>query len=232
MNPVPVTLHNDVVRLEPLTVAHTPALARVGLAPELWRWIPVPVTTPDDMRAYVDTALDEQRRGVALPFAIVDAASGAVIGSTRYGAIDRANRRLEIGWTWLAPAHQRTAANTAAKRLLLGHAFEALGAMRVEFKTDALNEKSRNALGRIGATQEGIFRRHVLCASGRVRDSVYFSIVDTEWPAVKARLDARLDARPDDARLDARPNDPRLDARPDDARLAAARLAPMPLPAT
>ena len=197
MNPQPVTLTDAVVRLEPLALAHAPALAQVGLAPDLWRWIPNPVTTAAEMRAYVETALDEQRRGVAVPFAIVDAASGAVIGSTRYGSIDRPNRRLEIGWTWLARSHQRTAANTAAKRLLLGHAFEALGAMRVELKTDALNDKSRQAILRIGATQEGVFRKHVLCASGRVRDTVYFSIIDTEWPALRARLDARLAAPAD-----------------------------------
>ena len=190
--PAPVTLTSPVVRLEPLTLSHVDALARVGLDPELWRWIPIQITSVDEMRAYVATALDEQQRGLALPFAIVDAASGEVIGSTRFGAIDVHHRRLEIGWTWLARSHQRTRANTAAKRLLLGHAFDTLGANRVELKTDALNEKSRNAIGRIGATQEGIFRQHVVCASGRVRDTVYFSILATEWPAVRGRLDERL----------------------------------------
>jgi N-acetyltransferase len=195
MNPEPVTLNGRVVRLEPLTLEHVEPLAAVGLDPELWRWIPNQVTTVAEMRAYVETALDEQRRGVSLPFAIVDQASGRPIGSTRYGNIERAHRRLEIGWTWYATAYQRTAANTEAKLLLLGHAFDALGAHRVELKTDALNEKSRNAILRIGATQEGIFRRHIITASGRVRDTVYFSILDSEWPAVKARLNARLDER-------------------------------------
>jgi RimJ/RimL family protein N-acetyltransferase len=191
--PVPVTLnHPVVVRLEPLTSEHVPALARVGLDAELWRWVPHPVTSIDDMHAYVATALDEQRRGVSLPFAIVDAASGEVIGSTRFGNIDVKNRRLEIGWTWVARSHQRTRANTAAKRLLLGHAFETLQANRVELKTDVLNEKSRNAIGRIGAKQEGIFREHVVCASGRIRDTVYFSILASEWPQVRRDLDARL----------------------------------------
>jgi RimJ/RimL family protein N-acetyltransferase len=190
--PAPVTLTSPVVRLEPLTLSHVDALARVGLDPELWRWIPIQITSVDEMRAYVATALDEQQRGLALPFAIVDAAGGEVIGSTRFGAIDVRNRRLEIGWTWLARSHQRTRANTAAKRLLLGHAFDTLGANRVELKTDALNEKSRHAIGRIGATQEGIFRQHVVCASGRLRDTVYFSILATEWPAVRGRLDDRL----------------------------------------
>lgn len=192
MNPQPITLTGPFVRLEPLTIDHVPALARVGLDPSIWNWIPTPLPDIDAMRAYVRLALDEQARGLALPFAILDAASGQVIGSTRFGNIDAPNRRLEIGWTWLAVSHQRSAANTNAKRLLLGHAFDALGAMRVELKTDALNEKSRNAILRIGATQEGIFRKHLITASGRVRDTVYFSILDTEWPEVRRRLDARL----------------------------------------
>jgi RimJ/RimL family protein N-acetyltransferase len=191
----PVTLQGDVVRLEPLTLQHVGPLTRVGLDPELWRWIPTQVTNEGEMRDYVSAALDEQRRGVSLPFAIVDAASGEVIGCTRYGNIERAHRRLEIGWTWYAPAYQRTRANTAAKFLLLAHAFDTLGAHRVELKTDALNQKSRNAIARIGATQEGIFRKHLVTASGRIRDTVYFSIIDSEWPAVKAKLAAMLAAR-------------------------------------
>jgi RimJ/RimL family protein N-acetyltransferase len=187
----PVTLRGRTVRLEPLAPAHALPLARVGLAPDLWRWIPDAVTTEDEMRAYVATALDEQRRGVSLPFAIVDAATGDPLGSTRYGNIVREHRRLEIGWTWLTPSRQRTAANTEAKLLLLTHAFETLGAVRVEFKTDALNARSRAALLRIGATEEGVFRKHMQTGSGRVRDSVYFSIVDDEWPDRKARLLAR-----------------------------------------
>lgn len=190
--PAPVTLTSPDVRLEPLMPVHAAALARVGLDPELWRWIPTQIGSVDEMRAYVATALEEQQRGVSLPFAIVDATSDEIIGSTRFGNIDVRNRRLEIGWTWLARSHQRTRANTAAKRLLLGHAFDALGANRVELKTDALNQKSRNAIGRIGATQEGILRQHVVCASGRVRDTVYFSILATEWPAVRRHLDERL----------------------------------------
>ena len=192
--PAPVTLTSPDVRLEPLTLAHVPALARVGLDPALWGWIPNPITDADAMQAYVTTAIDEQRRGVALPFAIVETAGGSVIGSTRFAAIDVPNRRLEIGWTWLARSHQRTRANTAAKRLLLGHAFEALAANRVELKTDALNQTSRNAIGRIGGVQEGILRQHVVCASGRIRDTVYFSILAAEWPAVRRRLDERLAA--------------------------------------
>jgi len=189
----PVILQGAVVRLEPLTLGHVPALAQVGLDPELWRWVPTLVASAGEMREYVEQALAEQAGGTALPFAIVTQAGNQVIGSTRYGNIDRGNRRLEIGWTWLAAAHQRTRANTEAKLLLLTHAFETLGAFRVEFKTDALNETSRRAILRLGATEEGTLRRHVLVPrSGRVRDTVYFSILDHEWPGIKARLAAFL----------------------------------------
>jgi RimJ/RimL family protein N-acetyltransferase len=185
----PVTLEGKHVRLEPLTLGHVDALARVGLDPALWPWIPTPVTTVAEMREYVELAMREQHRGSAVPFAIVHRASGDVIGSTRYGNIVSEHHRLEIGWTWYAVSHQRTAANTEAKLLLLTHAFESLGATRVEFKTDALNVQSRTA---IGAVEEGTFRKHMHTASGRFRDTVYFSILDTEWPAVKARLTAKL----------------------------------------
>lgn len=195
MKPQPVTLTGPFVRLEPLTLAHVPALNRVGLDPLLWRWVLTPVGTPDEMHAYVALALDEQRRGASLPFAIVDAATAGVIGCTRYANIEPTHRRLEIGWTWLAVSHQRTAANTNAKRLLLGHAFDVLGAMRVEFKTDGMKAPSRAAIARIGATQEGVFRKHRINPAGEVRDTVWFSILDTEWPGVRAELDARL-ARP------------------------------------
>ena len=189
----PVTLRGAHVRLEPLTLEHVPGLAAVGLDPELWRWVPTLVATPEEMRQYVEQALEEQAKGSALPFAIIHQASGAVIGSTRYGNIDRGNRRVEIGWTWVARAHQRSAANTEAKLLLLTHAFETLGAFRVELKTDALNAQSRAAILRLGAQEEGILRRHVLVPrTGRVRDTVYYSILDHEWPDVKARLQARL----------------------------------------
>jgi RimJ/RimL family protein N-acetyltransferase len=188
----PTTLRGKTVRLEPLRMEHAGALAHVGLDPSLWRWIPVQVATPDEMRTYVATALDEQQRGVSVPFAIVDQVSNQVIGSTRYANIEPAHRRLEIGWTWLTPSFQRTAANTEAKLMLLTHAFETLGAQRVEFKTDKLNDRSREAILRIGAAEEGIFRKHMIMSTGRVRDTVYFSIIDTEWPAVKAKLLARL----------------------------------------
>lgn len=188
MNIEPVTLAGRVVTLRPLELEHAPLLAEVGLDPELWRWIPSAVTTPAEMADYVKTALEEQARGSSLPFVTTLTETGAVIGSTRFGNIDRANKRLEIGWTWYTPSMQRTGANTEAKLLLLTHAFETLGANRVELKTDALNTKSRNAIARIGAQQEGIFRRHMVTTGGRLRDTVYFSIIREEWPEVQLRL--------------------------------------------
>jgi RimJ/RimL family protein N-acetyltransferase len=189
----PVILRGSIVRLEPLTLDQVAALARVGLEPELWRWVPNQIHTPEDMQAYVLTALDEQRRGVSLPFVIIDQASDEVIGSTRYANIESGHRRLEIGWTWLTPSHQRSGANTEAKLLLLTHAFDLLGAMRVELKTDSLNQKSRTAIARLGAAEEGTFRNHMIIPStGRVRHTVYYSIIDSEWPAIKAALTARL----------------------------------------
>jgi len=144
------------------------------------------------MSAYVQSALQDQAAGTALPFALIEKSSGRTIGSTRYANIERVHHRLEIGWTWVARPWQRTAINTEAKYLLLRHAFETLKCMRVELKTDSLNERSRAAILRIGASQEGIFRNHMMTATGRIRHSVYFSIVDSEWLEVKARLEARL----------------------------------------
>jgi N-acetyltransferase len=188
----PVILHGQHVRLEPLTSEHAAGLAEVGLDEDLWKWIPTPVCTPEEMSAYVQTALQDQAAGTALPFALIEKSSGRTVGCTRYANIECVHHRLEIGWTWVARPWQRTAINTEAKYLLLRHAFETLKCMRVELKTDSLNARSRAAILRIGATQEGIFRNHMMTATGRVRHSVYFSIVDSEWPEVKARLEARL----------------------------------------
>jgi RimJ/RimL family protein N-acetyltransferase len=188
----PVTLTGTVVRLEPLELEHLDGLAEVGLDPVLWRWIPFPVRTKDELRQYIEAALADREAGRAMPFATIERATDKPIGSSRYGNIDLANRRVEIGWTWVAPAWQRSAVNTEAKLLMLEHAFERLGCIRVEFKTDALNEQSRNALLGIGARQEGILRQHMVTETPRLRDSVYFSILDSEWPAVKDRLRARL----------------------------------------
>jgi RimJ/RimL family protein N-acetyltransferase len=188
----PVVLEGRHVRLEPLTRAHCAGLCEVGLDQELWRWIPVPVQTPEQMAEYVETALTEQASGVALPFAQIEKATGRVIGSTRYGNIERLHHRVEIGWTWVSLAWQRTAVNTESKYLLLRHAFETLGCMRVELKTDSLNAKSRAAILRIGAREEGTFRNHMITSSGRIRHTVYFSIVDAEWPDVRSRLERRM----------------------------------------
>jgi RimJ/RimL family protein N-acetyltransferase len=191
----PVALDGQHVRLEPLAKAHLAGLAQVGLEEELWRWIPVPVRTAEEMAAYIETALQEQERGVSLPFALIEKKTGRAIGSTRYGNIDRTHHRVEIGWTWVAREWQRSAVNTEAKYLLLRHAFETLGCIRVELKTDSLNEKSRAAILRIGAKEEGIFRNHMITASGRIRHTVYFSIVNSEWPGVKTRLEFLLNSR-------------------------------------
>jgi RimJ/RimL family protein N-acetyltransferase len=190
----PVTLIGRHVRLEPLAKAHLAGLAEVGLDEDLWRWIPVPVRTVEEMAAYIETALLERARGVSLPFAIVHKTTGRAIGSTRYGNIDGTHHLVEIGWTWVARDWQRTAVNTEAKYLLLRHAFETLGCIRVELKTDSLNERSRSAILRIGAREEGVFRNHMITASGRIRHSVYYSIVDSEWSGVKARLETMLDS--------------------------------------
>lgn len=145
------------------------------------------------MRKYIETAWKEKRKGVSLPFATVEQSSGTIVGSTRFGNIDRHNRRAEIGWTWINPRWQRTAINTEAKFLMLRHAFEVWKCVRVELKTDVLNEKSRAAILRLGAKQEGVLRRHQITDAGRFRDTVYFSIIDTEWKAVKKILQARLE---------------------------------------
>ena len=189
----PVTLEGAVVRLQPLTLGHLDALCAVGLDEELWRVTMTRCRTRDDMREFVEDALGLQGQGVALPFATVERASGRVVGSTRFGNIDVPNRRAEIGWTWVARPWQRTAVNTEAKYLMLRHAFETLGCLRVEFKTDALNDRSRAALRRIGAVEEGVFRYHqIIPHTGRLRDSVYFSIIAPEWPGVKAELERKL----------------------------------------
>jgi len=188
----PITLEGRHVRLEPLSVEHLPGLCEVGLDPELWRWTPFLYRTPSDMRNYVQIALQAQEQGIALPFATVERSSGLVIGSTRFGSIDHEHLGVEIGWTWIAQRWQKTPVNTEAKYLMLRHAFEKLGCIRVQFKTDSLNTQSRTALLRIGAREEGVFRNHMITYSGRIRHTVYFSIIDSEWPQVKAHLEGKL----------------------------------------
>ncbi len=188
----PITLEGRYVRLEPLSLGHHAELCEVGLDPDLWQWTLAQVRTPDEMRAYMETALKEQAAGMSLPFATIEKASGRAVGSTRFANIERVHRRVEIGWTWIAREWQRTAINTEAKLLMLTHAFETLGCIRVELKTNSLNTRSLNAMLRIGATEEGTFRNHMIGAGGRIRHTVYFSIIDSEWPAIKASLQSKL----------------------------------------
>jgi RimJ/RimL family protein N-acetyltransferase len=189
----PVTLDGLYVRLEPLSMDHHAGLCQIALDEDLWRWIPWSVGTPDEMRQYIELALKLRDEGSILSFATIYKPENRVVGSSRYLNIDKPNHRVEIGSTFVGKNWQRTMVNTEAKYLMLRHAFETLGCIRVEFKTDSLNEKSRNALLRIGAKEEGIFRNHIICANGRIRHSVYFSITDEEWAsAVKADLEAKL----------------------------------------
>lgn len=188
----PVVLEGDVVRLEPLTRDHLPGLIAAGADPSIWTWMPVAGDHPDAMRAIVQHALAAGANGAEVPFVTIDRSSGTVAGSTRYLSIVPEHRRLEIGWTWLAPSWQRTAINSEAKLLMLRHAFEELGAQRVEFKTDARNGRSRAALLGIGAVFEGIFRHHMIVRDGRRRDSAYFSVIDDDWPAVCRNLEQRI----------------------------------------
>jgi len=194
---VPVTLDGSAVRLEPIRREHAELFWDVAKndLEDIFRWIPYAMKTREDFRALIDKAFAEQERGESVVFATVERGSGRVAGSTRFMNIDRANRRVEIGSTWIAPAWQRTAVNTEAKYLMLRHAFEVWGCMRVELKTDALNQKSRNAILRIGAKEEGTLRRHLVTWTGRVRDTVYFSILDDEWVDVKSALESRLAGR-------------------------------------
>ena len=189
---LPVSLHGSIVTLEPLTLARLPGLAAIGVDPELWRLQPKAIASVADMQEYIEQALAEQTREVSLPFVIVRRADGAVIGSTRFMDITLAHRRLEIGATWVTRSAQRTGANVEAKLLLLRHAFETIRVQKVVFKTETLNTQSRTAILALGATEEGTFRRHLIAESGRNRDMVYFSILDTEWPAVRSRVQTRL----------------------------------------
>lgn len=188
----PVTLEGSVVVLEPLSLAHLDGLCRAGLDPALWEWTAVRVTTEAEMRAYVEEALAAREARRAIPFATVLKATREPVGSTRFGALDRENLRVEIGWTWVARPWQRSAVNTEAKLLMLTHAFESWGCRRVEFKTDRMNIVSRTALARLGAVEEGTLRSHMRVQGGRIRDSVYYSIIREEWPSVSAELRRRL----------------------------------------
>lgn len=190
----PFTLTGEHVRLEPLRAEHAPLLweiAKDNLA-DLFQWIPYQLKSLEDFKEFNRSVLDEQSRGNSLPFATFELKSNHVVGTTRFMNMDLANRKVEIGSTWIAPPWQRTAVNTEAKYLMLCHAFETWECLRVELKTDALNQRSRNAILRLGAREEGTLRKHMLTWNGRQRDSVYFSILDSEWPHVKTRLAEKL----------------------------------------
>ena len=188
----PVALEGRRVHLEPLALEHVPRLAEVALDPAIWQWTIARPTSEADLRAWAETALAARAAGTEFPFATIEASTGRPIGSSRFMNIVPEHRRLEIGWTWVAPAWQRTGANREAKLLMLGHAFDTLGCRRVEFKTDSLNEPSRTALLGIGARFEGIFRNHMVMPDGRMRHSAYYSVIDDEWPAVRAGLERSL----------------------------------------
>lgn len=186
LNISPVTLPGNAVRLEPLSQSHAQGLYNRGRAGADWAYMPrACFIDMADTRQWIDEALSTADQ---LPFAIVETRKNRVVGSTRYLNIRAEHRSLEIGWTWLGQEWQRTTVNTEAKLLLLRHAFERLGCVRVEFKTDARNERSQRALERIGAKREGILRRHMIVQGNYVRDSVYFSVIEEEWQAVKERL--------------------------------------------
>ena len=188
----PVTLDGSCVRLEPLDERHFGDLVRVAQDASIFRWITNKPMDAGALRAWFDQTQAAAATGTELPFATIDRASGHAIGSTRYMTITPEHRRLEIGWTWVGTAFQRTGANREAKLLQLTHAFETLDAERVEFKTHARNEKSRAALTGIGATFEGVLRHHTIMPDGTNRDSAYYSVLAAEWPGVKARLEALL----------------------------------------
>jgi N-acetyltransferase len=189
----PLTLTGRVVRLEPLSEAHVPDLAVAGRDESIWQFMRYgDITTEAGMRAWVQMLLEEQAQGYGLPFAVIHQESGLAIGSTRYLDIRWQHRSLEIGGTWYALAHQRTAVNTECKYLLLKHAFEGLHCVRVQLKTDLRNERSQRAIERIGAVKEGVLRNHMILPDGYLRHSVIYSIIDIEWPSVKKYLESRL----------------------------------------
>ena len=192
MNIESIVLEGEEVKLAPLEISYLDELYEAARDESLWLWTTNIIKIKDDLRGYIETALDEQAREVSLPFVTINKSANKIVGSTRFGNIDVKNRRAEIGWTWINPEWQRSFVNTEAKLLMLTHAFESWNCVRVELKTDALNAKSRNAILRLGATEEGILRRHHITDAGRFRDTVYFSIIDSEWQAVKANLNEKL----------------------------------------
>jgi len=194
MNLAPVTLEGTHIRLEPLGMHHLEALQQAARDPKIWEFTSAVIRSDAEAREYIETALNWQSAGTAVPFATVHRATKRVIGSTRFANIERAHKRAEIGWTWIVPEFWRSPINTEAKLLMLRHAFESWGCIRVELKTAAKNQRSRDAIARLGAVEEGTLRHHMIQPDGSLRDSVYFSILAAEWPAVKQRLESKLQA--------------------------------------
>ena len=193
MNIEPVTMTGRIVRLEPLSTDHVPALAKVGLEEEIWRYMRYgKMESVERMAAWVHELLELQARGTDLPFTVIHLISGGAVGCTRYLHIDHENRSLEIGGTWYGLDYQGTLVNTECKYLLLKHAFEDLGCIRVWFKTDLRNLRSQHALEKLGAIKEGVLRNHMVLPDGTIRDSVVYSLLPQEWPQVKTKLQARL----------------------------------------
>lgn len=195
-DPQPIVLNGEVVRLEPLELRHAPDLLQAAADKTIWNYMPLS-GFPDltAVETWIRDSMASQAAGTDLAFAIVQKETGVAVGSTRYMDIRRAHRGMEIGWTWLAPGVQRTRVNTETKYLLLKHAFEDLGAVRVQLKTDARNTRSQRAIERIGGVMEGAHRSHMVTWDGHVRDTIYYSILDSEWPAVKERLTAMMSSK-------------------------------------
>ena len=193
MHVLPVTLTGHTVRLEPLSLAHVPGLAAIGLDDSIWQYMPYGLMRNEtDIRGWVQGMLNLAAQGADVPFAVIDQGSNCVAGATRYMEIRPHHRGLEIGGTWYGAAYRRTRVNTESKYLLLQHAFESLHCIRVQLKTDSRNERSQRAIERLGAVREGVLRNHLILPDGHVRDSIYYSVLDSEWPAVKVRLQEML----------------------------------------
>lgn len=189
----PVVLTGKHVRLEPLSEAHIPGLTEIGSGQDFWNFMLYgDIQTEADMRNWVLDIMARGKRGTDLPFAVIHLASGRAAGATRYLNILPRDRGLEIGGTWYGTEFQRTAVNTECKYLLLTHAFETLGCIRVQLKTDLLNVRSQKAIERVGAVREGVLRNHMILPDGRIRHSVFYSIIDSEWEGVKKRLEEML----------------------------------------
>jgi N-acetyltransferase len=189
----PVTLEGAVVRLEPLSMEHAAGLHAAAQDERIWRWMPTKLYgSRERIETWIEAALKAQESGTDLPFATILRETGEPVGATRYLNIARRDRGLEIGWTWLNPRVQRTAVNTECKYLLLRHAFETFGAIRVQLKTDSRNTTSQRAIERLGAAREGVLRKQMILEDGYQRDAVFYSILDDEWPSVRARLEASL----------------------------------------